>query len=540
LTTAPWLPYVSSERDETIHDRSAFPRLDHLDEEVHVQSDSTPTAPPALELSRVVKSFGAVVALRSGSLRLETGSIHALIGENGAGKSTLVKIVAGLYRRDAGDLRLEGRPVDFHSTAESKAAGIAVIYQEPTLFPDLSVTENIFMGRQPTGRLGRIDRRAMHDEAVEIFDRLGVTIDPDRPTDGLSIADQQIIEIAKAISLDAKVLVMDEPTAALSGVEVERLFAVARSLRDEGRALVFISHRFDEVFDLCDTVTVMRDGAYVDTMPIADTTVDDLVRMMVGRDVTELFPKLPADIGDDVLVVDGLTQPGVFHDVSFTVRSGEIVGLAGLVGAGRSEVARAVFGVDPYTAGSVHVAGRRLPGGDPRAAMAYGVGLVPEDRRRQGLVLDQSVASNITLAIRERLARYGLIWGALENEAARTWASRLEVKTAALDTESGTLSGGNQQKVVIGKWLASDPRVLIVDEPTRGIDVGTKAEVHRLLSRLAQQGVAVLMISSELPEVLGMADRVLVMREGRLTGEFDRSAATPEAVMFAATAEEVA
>ncbi|MBE1875639.1 sugar ABC transporter ATP-binding protein [Myceligenerans pegani] len=502
-----------------------------------MQTDD-PSAPPALELSGVTKSFGPVTALRSANLRVETGSIHALVGENGAGKSTLVKIVAGLYRRDGGALALDGAPVDFHSTAESKAAGIAVIYQEPTLFPDLSVTENIFMGRQPTGRFGRIDRRAMRQEAQAIFARLGVRLDPDRPTDGLSIADQQIIEIAKAISLDARVLVMDEPTAALSGIEVDRLFAVARGLRDEGRALVFISHRFDEVFDLCDTVTVMRDGAYVDTLPVAGTTVDELVRMMVGRDVAELFPKLPAEVGDDVLVVEGLTQPGVFHDVSFTVRAGEIVGLAGLVGAGRSEVARAVFGVDPYESGSVRVDGEPLPRGNPRASIARGLALVPEDRRRQGLVLDQTVARNVTLAIRERLARWGLVWDGLENAAARTWASRLEVKTAALDAETGTLSGGNQQKVVLGKWLASDPRVLIVDEPTRGIDVGTKAEVHRLLSRLAQQGVAILMISSELPEVLGMADRVLVMREGRLTGELDRADATPEAVMRAATTEE--
>ncbi|WES66334.1 sugar ABC transporter ATP-binding protein [Microbacter sp. GSS18] len=495
-------------------------------------------AAPALELSRVVKSFGAVVALRSGSIRLEKGSIHALIGENGAGKSTLVKIIAGLYRRDAGDFFLEGEPVDFHSTAQSKAAGIAVIYQEPTLFPDLSVTENIFMGRQPTNRVGRIDRKAMKEEATAIFERLGVRIDPDRLTEGLSIADQQIIEIAKAISLDARVLIMDEPTAALSGVEVERLFAVARSLRDEGRALVFISHRFDEVFDLCDTVTVMRDGAYVDSMPIAETTVDDLVRQMVGRDVTEMFPKLEAEVGDDLLVVEGLTQKGVFDDISFTVRSGEIVGLAGLVGAGRSEVVRAIFGVDPYESGSVRIGGELLPKGKPKAAMARGIALVPEDRRKQGLVLDTSVTRNITLAIRGRLAKMGLIWGALENESAKVWASRLEVKTAALDAETGTLSGGNQQKVVLGKWLATHPKVLIVDEPTRGIDVGTKAEVHRLISQLAQEGLGIIMISSELPEVLGMADRVLVMREGRLTGEFDRAEATPESVMYAATAEE--
>ena len=279
------------------------------------------SAPPtALELHRVVKSFGPVIALRSGSLTLRPGSIHALIGENGAGKSTLVKIMAGLYRRDSGDFRLHGEDVDFTSTAQSKAAGIAVIYQEPTLFPDLSVTENIFMGRQPTGALGRIDRKAMRSEVDRIFRRLGVALDPDRITEGLSIADQQIIEIAKAISLDASVLIMDEPTAALSGVEVERLFAVARSLRDEGRAILFISHRFDEVFDLCDTVTVMRDGAYIDTTPIADTTVDDLVRQMVGRDVTELFPKQEAAVGEPLLEVRGLTSPGVFHDISFTVR----------------------------------------------------------------------------------------------------------------------------------------------------------------------------------------------------------------------------
>ena len=495
------------------------------------------TGAVALELTRVVKSFGPVVALRSGSLRLRSGSIHALIGENGAGTSTLVKIIAGLYRRDSGDFLLEGESVDFTSTSQSKAAGIAVIYQEPTLFPDLSVTENIFMGRQPTGRLGRIDRKAMRDEAARIFQRLGVGLDPERITEGLSIADQQIIEIAKAISLDARVLIMDEPTATLSGVEVERLFAVARSLRDEGRALLFISHRFDEVFALCDTVTVMRDGAYVETTPLAETTVDDLVRQMVGRDVTELYPKLPSEVGEVVLSVEGLTRRGVFSDVSFDLRAGEIVGLAGLVGAGRSEVARAIFGVDSYESGSVILHGASLPKGNPQKATARGIALVPEDRRRQGLVLDDGVSRNVTLAIRSKLAKWGLIWNGLENAAARVWASRLEVKTAALDAETGTLSGGNQQKVVIGKWLATEPTVLIVDEPTRGIDVGTKSEVHRLLSELAQQGLAILMISSELPEVLGMADRVLVMREGRLTGQFTRAEATPEAVMFAATAD---
>jgi rhamnose transport system ATP-binding protein len=503
-------------------------------------SSSTSTVQPALELRDISKSFGAVVALSRGSLRLDPGSIHALVGENGAGKSTIVKIIAGLYQRDSGDFQLRGQTVDFTSTAQSKAAGIAVIYQEPTLFPDLSVTENIFMGRQPVRAFGVIDRAAMHAEALELFKRLGVRIDPNRPTQGLSIADQQIIEIAKAISLDATVLVMDEPTAALSGVEVDRLFAVARSLRDEGRALLFISHRFDEVFDLCDTVTVMRDGEYIDTSPISDTTVEQIVRRMVGRDVTTLFPKEDAVIGGEVLVVSGLTQPGVFTDVSFSVRSGEIVALAGLVGAGRSEIARAVFGVDPYSSGSVTIGGSRVPKRNPAAAMQLGLALVPEDRRKQGLVLESSVARNATMAIRRSLTRFGLLFARPENQAAREWAGRLEVKTSALDTEVGTLSGGNQQKVVLAKWLATNPSVLIVDEPTRGIDVGTKAEVHRLLSQLAGQGLAILMISSELPEVLGMADRVLVVREGRITAEIDRTDATAESVMFAATHQEVA
>ena len=494
-----------------------------------------PAGEPLLELRGVSKAFGQVIALRDSTLALHPGSIHALVGENGAGKSTLVKIIAGLYRRDAGEFRYDGAPVDFASTAESKAAGIAVIYQEPTLFPDLSVTENIFMGRQPRGRFGRIDRAAMRAEVQELFARLGVAMDPDRTADGLSIADQQMIEIAKAISLDARVLVMDEPTAALSGVEVERLFQVARALRDEQRALVFISHRFDEVFALCDTITVMRDGSYVSTRAIADTDPDSVVAEMVGREITELFPKLDTQIGEPLLVVEGLTSPGVFSDISFTVRAGEIVGLAGLVGAGRSEVARAVFGVDGYRSGSVSVAGVAVPKQRPTAAMRAGLALVPEDRRKQGLVLESSVGRNTASVILSSIAKLGLVTAGAENRAARPWAERLEVKTNALSTVAGTLSGGNQQKVVLGKWLATDPRVLIIDEPTRGIDVGTKSEVHRLLSTLASQGMGVLMISSELPEVLGMADRVVVMHEGRITATIDRADATQENVMRAAT-----
>ncbi|HET6668349.1 MAG TPA: sugar ABC transporter ATP-binding protein [Intrasporangium sp.] len=490
---------------------------------------------PTLELRDVAKSFGAVVALRSGSISVDAGSIHALVGENGAGKSTLVKIVAGVHRRDSGEMLLDGQSVDFGSTAESKSLGIAVIYQEPTLFPDLSVTENIFMGRQPLTSGRRIDRGDMHSQAEKLFERLGVHIDPRRPALGLSIADQQIIEIAKAISLDAKVLIMDEPTAALSGVEVDRLFAVARSLRDEGRALVFISHRFDEVFALCDKVTVMRDGDYIATRDVAATDVDEIVALMVGREVGNLYPKTPAEVGKPVLQVAGLTTAGVFHDISFEVKAGEIVGLAGLVGAGRSEIARAVFGVDRYESGSVSLDGRPVPPHNPRAAIRAGMAYIPEDRRKQGLVTEASVARNVAGVIRRGLSKAGLLTSRAESRAAGPWAGKLEVKTAALDMTAATMSGGNQQKVVIAKWLATDPKLLIIDEPTRGIDIGTKAEVHRLLSELAGQGMAVLMISSELPEVLGMADRVLVVCEGRLTADLPREDATPENVMRAAT-----
>ena len=494
------------------------------------------TAPAALQLADVSKSFGPVMALRSGRLEAWSGSIHGLVGENGAGKSTLVKIVAGVHRRDSGTFLLDGQPVDFGSTAESKSAGVAVIYQEPTLFPDLSVTENIFMGRQILRSGRRIDKPAMYAEADRLFRGLGVHIDPRRPALGLSIADQQIIEIAKAISLDAKVLIMDEPTAALSGVEVDRLFAVARQLRDEGRAIVFISHRFDEVFSLCDTVTVMRDGAYIGTHPIADTSVGEIVNLMVGREVADLFPKQETEIGDVVLQVQDLNTAGTFHNITFDVRRGEIVGLAGLVGAGRSEIARAIFGVDRYDSGAVTVNGRQLASHSPQAAIQAGMALIPEDRRKQGLVTDASITSNVAAVIRTNLTTAGLITKARENKAVAPWAARLEVKTNALDMAAKTMSGGNQQKVVIAKWLASQPDLLIIDEPTRGIDIGTKSEVHRLLSELAGQGMAILMISSELPEVLGMADRVLVIAEGRITAELSRDEATPERVMHAATA----
>lgn len=492
---------------------------------------------PILEMRGISKAYGAVQALLDVRLELHGGEVHALVGENGAGKSTLVKVLAGAVQADTGTTLLDGHELALTGPADARAAGIAVIYQEPTLFADLSVAENIFMGRQPLAGGRRIDRSAMHEQTAELFERLGHSLDPARPARGLSIADQQLVEIAKALSFDARVLVMDEPTAALSGVEVERLFAVARSLRDDGAAILFISHRFDEVFELCQRVTVFRDGEYVSTDAVEDLTVDGLVQRMVGRDISTMFPKKETEAGDVLLEVHGLTREGVFEDVSFDVRGGEIVALAGLVGAGRSEVVRAIFGVDRYDAGEVRVAGERLARGSTSSAMAAGLGLVPEDRRQQGLVMELSVERNTTLTKRWELSRFGILRRSAEHRTAETWTQRLRVKAADLADAVSTLSGGNQQKVVLAKWLATSPKVLIVDEPTRGIDVGTKAEVHRLLSELAAEGIAVLMVSSELPEVLGMADRVLVMHEGRLTANLPRSEANEKSVMLAATGQ---
>jgi len=492
---------------------------------------------PIIALEHAEKSYGAVRALRGGDIALRPGEVRALVGENGAGKSTLVKLLGGVVRLDTGTMRVDGEAVDFHSPTAARDAGIAVIYQEPTLFPDLSVAENVVMGFHPLGALRRIDRGAMRKEVKGLLDRLGVRLDPDRPVRGLSIADQQIVEIAKALSFDARVLIMDEPTAALSGNEVERLFNVVRALREEGAAVLFISHRIEEVFSICDTATVMRDGAVVHDARIADMTPDDMVRRMVGRELSALFPKQDAQVGEPVMKVHRLTREGVFFDVSFEVRAGEIVALAGLVGAGRSEVARAIFGIDKPDAGHVEVGGRTLPPGRPLVAMRAGIGFVPEDRRQQGLVMDLSIARNATMTRTGALARGGLIRSGAEDRLAKEWATRLQLKFHRLADPVGFLSGGNQQKVVLAKWLATEPKLLILDEPTRGIDVGTKSEVHRLMSELAGEGLAVLMISSELPEVLGMADRVLVMHEGRLTAEIARDDADEESVIRAATGQ---
>jgi rhamnose transport system ATP-binding protein len=493
-----------------------------------------------LELRNAAKAFGAVQALADATIELRAGEAHALLGENGAGKSTLVKILAGVHPFDSGALLIDGRAVSLNSPAAARDAGIAVIYQEPTLFPDLTVAENIFMGRQPLRAGRRIDGKAMRAEAAALFGGLGVTLDPARICRGLSIADQQIVEIAKALSLDARVIVMDEPTAALSAAEVSRLFEVVATLRARGAAVLFISHRLEEVFAICQRVTVMRDGRHVMTELLDGLTGDDLVRAMVGRDMPVRTDAQRTAPGEQVLTVEHLTREGVFTDISFDVRAGEIVALAGLVGSGRSEVARAIFGIDKYDAGTVTVGGRKLRRASPTEAMAAGIGFVPEDRRQQGLVMDMSVQQNMALASLSRLRRGGLISSGAERTFATDWSARLRIKYGRLTDPVARLSGGNQQKVVLGKWLGRRPSLLIVDEPTRGIDIGTKAEVHRLLGQLAGEGVAVLMISSELPEVLQVGDRVLVMREGRLTTELGHAEATEERIIAAATGQQAA
>jgi rhamnose transport system ATP-binding protein len=504
-------------------------------------TDTTPQpaaiATPVLTLSHASKTFAGVHALEDVSLALLPGEAHALIGENGAGKSTLIKILGGVHQPDSGRLTIDGEDVFLAGPGDAADRGVSVIFQEPTLFPDLSVAENVFIGRQPLRSGRRIDSRAMEREVDQVFRRLGVPIDPRRIARGLSIAEQQLVEIAKALTRRSKVLIMDEPTAALSPVEARRLFGVVEALRAEGAAVLFISHRLEEVFAICQRVTVLRDGKLILSAELAGLSETDLVRAMVGRDVATGAHESHTP-GQTVLQVEHLTREGVFVDIGFEVRAGEVVALAGLVGSGRSEVARAIFGIDRYDAGSVTVNGAKLKRGSPTAAMRAGMGLVPEDRRQQGLVMEMSVSRNIALPSMARLRnRAGLILGGRENRFGADWAQRLQVRYGRASAPVSLLSGGNQQKVVLAKWLARSPALLIVDEPTRGIDVGTKSEVHRLVGSLAGDGVAVLVISSELPEVLTLADRVLVMREGRLAASMTRAEASEEAIVAAGTAQ---
>ncbi|MES4906383.1 sugar ABC transporter ATP-binding protein [Streptomyces sp. NPDC000395] len=477
----------------------------------------------------VRKTFPGVVALDGVDFDLRRGEVHVLLGENGAGKSTLIKMLSGAHRPDGGRILVDGSPVRIHGAQDAERLGIATIYQEFNLVPDLSVAENIFLGRQPR-RLGLIDRRTMHEQAAELLARVGVDVSPTDRVRDLGIARLQMVEIAKALSLDARVLIMDEPTAVLTTEEVDKLFRIVRTLRADGVGVVFITHHLEEIAALGDRVTVLRDGRSVTQVP-ATTEEDELVRLMVGRSIEQQYPRRPAEAGAPLLSVRGLTRDGVFHDVAFEVRAGEVVGLAGLVGAGRTEVVRAVFGADPYDAGTVEVLGERLPRHDVGAAMAAGIGLVPEDRKGQGLVLDASVQENLGLVTLRSATRAGLVDRAGQRRAAARISEQLAVRMAGLDQRVRTLSGGNQQKVVIGKWLLADSKVLILDEPTRGIDVGAKVEIYQLINELTASGHAVLMISSDLPEVLGMSDRVLVMAQGRITGELGRQEATQDAVM---------
>ena len=500
-------------------------------------SPDLPTGRPAAELEGISKRFGSTQALDNVSLTLLPGEAHALVGENGAGKSTLVKILAGIHQPDAGRIRLDGVPIQIHGPAHARELGIAVIHQEPRLFPDLSIAENVFLGHQPTTRLGRIDWSSMRNTAARLFDELGVSIPVDVPVRGLSMADQQLVEIAKALSLEARILIMDEPTASLSLHEVERLFSIVRPLRDRGLAVLFVSHRLEEVFDLCERATVFRDGRYVITARTRELTTADLIRHMVGRAV-DLFPKADTPIGDVLLEVRGLTRRGAFRDVSFGVRAGEIVGFAGLVGAGRTEVARVLFGIDPRDAGKIRLDGRPVTFDGPSAALRAGIAYVPEDRHQDGLVLEFPIASNVTLPILPRLFPRLFVRRSVEQSLASRYAEQFRVRMTGVDQLVSALSGGNQQKVVIAKWLATQPRILILDEPTRGIDIGAKVEVHRIISELAASGLGIMLISSDLPEVLAMSDRILVMHEGRVTAELSRADATEERVMFAATGQQ--
>ncbi len=488
-----------------------------------------------LELKNISKSFSGVEVLHHVSLTLRPGEVHALLGENGAGKSTLVKVITGVHQPDSGEILLDGNPVHFRDTWETRQAGITAIYQELSLFPDLDVAENIFVGYQPTAAGGRIDWRKLYKKADELLNSLGVHLDLRQKARSLSIAQQQMVEIARAFSLNARILIMDEPTSSLTLNEVADLFRLVRRLREEGKAIIFISHRLEELFEIADRVTVLRDGTYVDTRSIEDVTRDDLIRMMVGRTISNLFPKQDVKPGEVVLEAENLTRAGAFRDISFTLRKGEILGMAGLVGAGRTNVARAIFGVEPATGGRIKIDGREVMVTSPQQAIELGLAYVPEDRQLHGLIPAMHITSNISLPMLREFSRSGWLNFKKERRASYEAARQMEVRANNIWQRARELSGGNQQKVVLAKWLATQPRILILDEPTRGIDVGTKAAVHALMSKLASEGMAILMISSELPEVLGMSDRILVMHEGQMTAQFTREEATQEKIITAAT-----
>jgi rhamnose transport system ATP-binding protein len=488
-------------------------------------------AAPLLEVRDIEKTFPGVRALSGVSFEVRAGEVHALLGENGAGKSTLIKIISGVYEPDSGSILIGGRETRFTSPEDAKRAGVATIYQELLLFPELTVAENIFLGHAPRAGMGRIDWSAMRARAEALLASLEIDdLAANQVVGALSVGNRQRVEILRALSHDARILIMDEPTAALTESDVTRLFDIVRRLRARGVGIVYISHRLDEIFTIGDRVTVLRDGAYVGARNVADTNASELVQMMVGRRIDNLFPKTTVPFGAPVLEARDIVRHPITKGVSLTVRAGEIVGLAGLVGSGRSELAQTLFGITPAESGEIRLMGEGVTIDSAETARSKGIAYVPEDRGVQGLVRPMSVLHNFSLAALGSLSRAGFIDRGAERRMAEEGVRRFRVKTSSVDEVAGRLSGGNQQKIVLGKWLANNPKLLILDEPTRGIDVGAKAEIHRLMSELAGAGVAILMISSELPEVLGMSDRVLVMREGRLVAEFDRAHATSETV----------
>jgi rhamnose transport system ATP-binding protein len=491
---------------------------------------------PAFELRNVSKSFAMTAALSDMSLEIFPGEVHAIVGENGAGKSTLIKIMTGVYQPDTGELLNEGQPVRLRTTREAQGFGVAAIFQEPMVFPDLDVAENIFISHANQPKL--VNWGKLYKEAEDIIKRLGVTLDPRRAASGLTLAEQQTVEIARSLSLNVKVLIMDEPTASLSAYEVDRLHAIVRALKDSGVAVIYISHRLEEIFKVADRVTVIRDGKHISTKPIAEVTNQSLVRDMVGRAVDLFAVKQAANAhGDKILSVKGLSRAGVFRDVSFDLHKGEVLCLAGLIGSRRTDVGLALFGVEPADQGVIEIDGRSVRIDTPRQAKAEGIAYVSEDRRKLGLAMEMPIVVNASLPSLAKFTRaLGFVDRKAERDMAEGYRRQLTIRSPDIDTHVGKLSGGNQQKVMLAKWLETKPRILIFDEPTRGIDVGAKTEVHNIIRELAAQGVAIIVVSSDLPEVLTLADRILVMREGRQMGIFDISEASQEKVMAIATA----
>jgi rhamnose transport system ATP-binding protein len=491
---------------------------------------------PLLQLAGISKRFNGIHALNEVCLSIRGGEVMALIGENGAGKSTLVKTLTGIYRPDAGSILLDGKPVSFGSPQEAMRAGITAVHQETVMFDELSVAENIYVGRQPTaGPGGRIDWARIERDAEQLFARLEVSLPVRARVKDLSVAQRHFVEIARALSQDARVVIMDEPTAALSQREIRELYRIIAQLRAAGTAVIFISHKFDEIFEVADRYTVLRDGRYVAEGLLSDITEPELVALMVGRTVQQAYPKLEAEIGAPLLEVENLCHPTEFDKVSFSLRRGEILGFYGLVGAGRSEVMQALFGMTPGVSGTVRLDGRPVRIGAPSQAIAHGIAYVPEDRQHHGAHLSLPIVQNITLPILSQIGFFLRGRRAKETAIARHFAEQLELKASHLTQHVAELSGGNQQKVVLGKWLATDPKVIILDEPTKGIDIGSKAAVHRFISELVTRGLSVILVSSELPEVLGMADRIVVMQHGRVRRVFERRDATPETVVAAAS-----